>query len=264
MNIVVIHSHTMRDRRAARTDRAVESCIRGWWRAVSGIHAATGADLLDRLTAAGGPGRLFVCSMARHIDSAQGQEFIPALLEAWGYRHLGSPAEALRRCRDGNQARERLEKAGITVAPFFAAGQEGERPREEDSGREFSVGLVGTRRRIHFPVRVSGSAAGHDHRRGRRWHGPGRRLAVVGDPAVAGGVSELADRVLEAVGGADYAHVRIRDDGDGPSVLAVDLEPDLGPRGVLFRSAHLLYGLDHRDLVRLIVQESIVRQGPWP
>lgn len=130
--------------------------------------------------------------------AAEGKAWVASMLEMMGLPYTGCPPLVIELCRLEETASRLLRGSGLPVADTLV----------EDSppGPEFHVGVIDLDGPAALPV------------------------AEIPDD-LAATLSDLAVRAFRATGCRDFARVGFRLDGDGrPMIVAVDPNPDLGPR----------------------------------
>ncbi len=91
MNMVLIRSTADKPWRSRKTYGLIEEGLRSRWKNVRSVSAGSEEELALRLSGQGNPGSTFVFNVAEYIDERRKRGFLPGLLDAWGYPHLGSP-----------------------------------------------------------------------------------------------------------------------------------------------------------------------------
>lgn len=120
MLIALVESFTDKPWRSPATFSRILESLKQKWTAVA-IQADDGASLKKRLSELGGGGNVFVFNIAEYLDEAKKQGFLPALLDSWGYPHLGSGAKAIALGLDKAETKVALRKAGIPTPRDFVA-----------------------------------------------------------------------------------------------------------------------------------------------
>ncbi len=171
--------------------------------------------------------------------------------------HLGISEEAI--VRDGDA----LERALRRNAVQFHQPSLVERFVDGPQMREFSVGVIGNRRRLFTPVEIDWDAmpAGTRILSYEAAQRDLERVKPVRDPAIAALLEDLAARTFDAIGARDYARVDLRTDGSTCCVLEINLMPGLGPKSFLPEAARDIHGLDYSALVRRLAEEAMRRLG---
>jgi len=148
MRVVLVRSLADKPWRSAATYDLVEAGLRERWRDVRSVQAGSPDELRERLAGGGGrPADTFVFNIAEYLDEERARGFIPALLESWGFPHLGSSAAVVEIGLDKGRTQQLLRKRGVPVPPSFPA-QAGE------------PGLGERARRIGYPLIVKPLRAG--------------------------------------------------------------------------------------------------------
>jgi D-alanine-D-alanine ligase len=108
--------------RSRATYNIIECSLAKKWKKMRAIHASTESDLFARLARRGSdPHRTFVFNIAEYLDEKRKCGFLPDILEAWGYLHLGSSAATVRMGLDKGRTKEILNRLGIPTPRFFVA-----------------------------------------------------------------------------------------------------------------------------------------------
>jgi D-alanine-D-alanine ligase len=158
---------------------------------------------------------------------------------------------------------ESLEKAVLRVSLTYRQPALVEQYVEGGDMREFTVGVIGSRRRVHLPIEIDWERMNVSPRvlsceSARK---DLERVKLVEDGSTTWALADLADRAFDAVGAFDFARVDIRARGKQLLVLEINIMPGLGAHGFLSLAAKDLFGFDHDELICMIARESIKRQG---
>jgi D-alanine-D-alanine ligase len=171
--------------------------------------------------------------------------------------HLGISEDAIVRDDDA------LERAISRNADRFGQPSLVERYLDGPGMREFSVGVIGNRRRLFTPVEIDWDAMPLGTRilSYEAAHQDLERVNPVGDPATVALLGHLASRTFDAIGALDYARVDLRMVDGVCYVLEINLMPGLGPHSFLPGAARDIHGLEYGALVRRLAEEAMHRVG---
>lgn len=170
MVIALIKSFTKKQWRNAETYRLIEQSLREKW-TVATLTPETPQELEQSLAyiQAATHDRVFVFNIAEFINEQQRVNFLPALLDDWGYPHLGSPSDVIKKGLNKVTTKHLLQKNNIRTAPFFTAGP----------GDDLKASLL----RLSFPLFVKPI-------------GQGGHLGI-SDDSIVHNVQELKRAILE-------------------------------------------------------------------
>jgi D-alanine-D-alanine ligase len=122
MEIALIKSYSNKPWRSPETYQLIEESLRKKWR-VRSIQTKNSVALygfINRLKHEGGK-HVFVFNIAEYLDEENKEGFLPALLEEWEVRHLGSSAKTINIGLNKARTKEFLDRYQIPTPRYFVS-----------------------------------------------------------------------------------------------------------------------------------------------
>jgi len=122
LTVVLLRSYTDKPWRSPETYQMIETSLKEKWEVCS-VHPRSIQDLgrcLERQRRQHGDG-VFVFNIAEYLDEKHKEGFLPALLEAWEFPHLGSTAETVALGLDKARTKAVLDENAVPTPRYFVA-----------------------------------------------------------------------------------------------------------------------------------------------
>ena len=153
LTVTLVKSHTDKPWRSPETYQMIEASLKEKW-AVSSVQPRSIQDLssfLERQRQQEGDAT-FVFNIAEYLDETRKEGFLPALLEAWNFPHLGSTAEVVALGLDKGGTKAVLDEDAVPTPRYFIADTETESVEDIAAGIGYPLIVKPLKEVVHIGI----------------------------------------------------------------------------------------------------------------